>query len=158
MVLLLYSIVSLFVFVYFMKYPKKHLHALEIFLFWCLASLLIQVRSAIFTMNMKNVVIPQSLIFEFSHVLIRLVLYPLVTVFCLNEIAAAASTMKKIGVIIKYSALLLGLEWTSDWLGVFNHMKPYLLGSGVFWVGYVILMIIIMKVFHRKFYKGNHKP
>ncbi|CAH1213154.1 hypothetical protein PAECIP111891_03921 [Paenibacillus allorhizoplanae] len=158
MVFLLYSFVSLFVFVYFMKYQKKHLHALEIFLFWCLASLLIQIRSAIFTMNMKSVVIPQSLLFEFSHVLIRLVLYPLVTVFCLNEIAATASKTKKIGMIIKYSALLLGLEWISDWLGVFNHMKPYLLGSGVFWVGYVMLMIMIMKVFHRKFYEGYHKP
>ncbi|WP_157276686.1 hypothetical protein [Paenibacillus sp. Soil766] len=107
---------------------------------------------------MKNVVIPQSIMFEFSHVLIRLVLYPLVTLFYLNEISAAASKIKKTGVIIKYSVFLLGLEWVSDWLGVFNHTNPYLLGSGVFWLGYLMLMLIIMKVFHSKFYKGYHKP
>lgn len=158
MVLILYSLVSLIVFVYFIKYQKKHLHLLEIFFYWCLASLLIQNRSAIFTMNIKNVIIPHSTMFEFSHVLIRLVLYPLVTLFCLNEIAAAASKIKKTWVIIKYSAFLLGLEWISDWLGVFNHMKPYLLWSGVFWIGYLILMMIIMKLFVRKFNKGYHKP
>ncbi len=158
MVFLLYSFVTLFVFVYFMKYQKKHLHSLEIFFFWCLASMMIQNRSAIFTMNMKNVVIPQSIMFEFSHVLIRIVLYPLVTLFCLNEIAAAASKIKKTWVIIKYSALLFGLEWLSDWLGVFKHMKPYLFWSGVFWIGYLMLMMMIMKVFRRIFYKGYLKP
>jgi hypothetical protein len=120
--------------------------------------MLIQNRSAIFTMNMKIVVIPHSIMFEFSHVLIRLVLYPLVTLFCLNEIAAAASRTKKTWVIIKYSALLFGLEWISDWLGVFKHMKPYLFWSAVFWTGYLILIMMIMKVFRRKFYKGYPKP
>lgn len=158
MVFLLYSFVSLFVFVYFMKYRKKQLHSLEIIFYWCLASLLIQNRAAIFTMNMKTVVIPDLVMYEFSHMLIRLVLYPLVTLFCINEIATAASKIKKTWAIIKYSAFFLGLEWISDWLGVFKHMKPYLLWSGVFWIGYLILMMMIMIIFRRKFYKGHHQP
>jgi len=141
-----------------MKYGKKHLHSLEIFFYWCAASLLIQNRSAIFTMNLKTVVIPQSATYEFSHMLIRLVLYPLVTLSCLNEWAATESKTKKTWAIIKYSALLLGLEWISDWLGVFKHMNPYLLGSGVFGLGYFILMTVIMMIFRRKFYKGHHQP
>ncbi|MGG1554606.1 hypothetical protein [Paenibacillus ferrarius] len=157
MVFLLYSLVSLFAYAYFMKFRKKHLHSLEIFFYWCLASVLIQNRSAIYTMNMKTVVIPQLATYEFSHLLIRLVLYPLVTLFCLNEIAAAESKMK-IWAIIKYSAYLLGLEWISDWLGVFKHMKPYLLWSGVYWLGYLILMMIVMRIFRRTFYKGYHQP
>ncbi|UJF31735.1 hypothetical protein [Paenibacillus hexagrammi] len=157
MLLLLYSSVSLFVFVYFLKYQNKHLHSLEIFFYWCLASLLIQNRSAIFTMNTKIVLSPPTVVHELSDVLIRLVLYPIVTLFCLHEIAAASSKIKKAWIIIKYSILLLGLEWISDWLGVFKHVGPYLLGSGIFWIGYLMLMMMIQMVFRGKFYKGYDK-
>ncbi|MGG1518864.1 hypothetical protein ABE504_25870 [Paenibacillus oryzisoli] len=157
MVFLLYSLVSLFAYVYFMKLRKKHLHSLEIFFYWCLASILIQNRSAIYTMNVKTVVIPHLAMYEFSNVLIRLVLYPLVTLLFLNEIAAAESKMK-IWAIIKYSAFFLGLEWISDWLSVYKHMKPYLLSSGVFWIGYLILMMMVMRMFRGKLYKGYHQP
>ncbi|MFC5448293.1 hypothetical protein [Paenibacillus aestuarii] len=158
MFFLLYCFVSVFLFVYFMKYRKKRLHSLEIFFHWCLASLLIQNRSALFMMNMKTVLIPQSAAHACSNLLIRLVLYPLVTLLCLDETAAAESKIKKTWAIIKYSAILLGLEWVSDWVGVFKHTKPYLLGSGVFWIGYLILMTMIMMIFRRKFYKGYHQP
>jgi hypothetical protein len=150
----LYSFSSLLVFVYFIKYQRKYLHSLEIFFYWCAASLLIQNLSAIETMNIKNAVIPDAITYELSHVLIRIVLYPIVTLFYLNKIAAAASWMKQTWPVIAYSALLLALEWISDWLGVFRHMKPYLVWSGVFWVAYLMIMMGIMKLFRRTFYRG----
>lgn len=158
MVFLLYCAVSLLALVYFMKVQKKYLHPVEIFFYWCLASLLIQNREAILTMNLKTVVIPNSVTYEFSNVLTRLVFYPLVTLFGLNEVAAASSYRKKTWIIAKYSALLLSLEWISDELGVFQHLTPYSIGAGAYWVAVLLLLMAAMFFYRKRLYKGTQQP
>jgi hypothetical protein len=139
----------------FFKLQRKLLHPVEIFLYWCLSTIIVQNYSAIQTMNMKSSIVPFELSSGFAHLLNRTVLYPVLALMLINGFCALKCLRMKLICLLGYTVLLTGLEWLSGALGIFVHVWWSVWWSAAFWLMHNSVMIGIMKVFRKQLYAGG---
>jgi hypothetical protein len=157
MVLIFYSALNLIALSLFIKYGRKNLHILEVLVYWMVSSYLFQNFSALCYMNFKTIIIPEKLSFEFSHVVNRLVLYPLLMVTFLNFYLFLTTKVKKLLLVIFFTCLLAGLEGLSDYLGILIHVHWRIWWSFSLWLAVLLLLNVLAKLFRRVLFKGGWK-
>lgn len=134
---------------------KKELHILEIIVYWMVGSYVFQNFSAICYMNFKTLLIPERLSYEFTHVLNRLVLFPLLMVAFLHFFLVVHTRLKKLLLAISFLFLFVGLEWFADFLGIIDHVQWRMWWSFSFWTAALLLLIGCMKRFRKILYQGG---
>lgn len=146
---LLYFTAALFL----VRFGKKNLHALEILSYWLVSTILFQNYSAWFFMNFQFAVIPNVPSLEMVNFINRTVLYPILGVTFLNQYVILSSTGKRLRIIFGYMALLNGMEWLEDRLGVYKHTYWKFWWSLTFWLAFLLILIGFMKIFRKKLLK-----
>lgn len=154
MVLIFYVLINLFGFFFFVK-MKKNLHILEILVYWMVSTYIYQNLSALCYMNFKTFIIPDQLIIEFTHVLNRIVLFPLIMVTFLNYFLCLNTFYSKLLSVIGYLIILTGVEWMSHFLGVLIHVHWKIWWSFAFWLLALLILIGFMKFFRKVLYEGE---
>lgn len=140
-------------------FPKKAnvLHSLEVIVYWMVSSYIHQNFSALCYMNFKTIEITDDILYELSHFLNRIVLFPVIMVTFLHSYLIINTFFKKILLFIFFIFLLVILEWLSDFLGVFKHKNWELWWSFAFWLSALAALIGFMKFFRKILYKkGGH--
>lgn len=155
MIFLVFLLIDAGVSFVFFKFQKKHLSPIEILLYWCISSLLVQNYSAIQTMNLKSSVIPDQLSLEFTQFLNRTVLYPILSLICINLYLALRGATTKWICVLGYATFMTGLEWLFGVLNVFVHVWWKMSWSAAFWLIQVFLLIGIMKAIRHKLSNGG---
>jgi hypothetical protein len=149
-VFVFYIILNILVLVIFFKFLKQRIYPLEIFVYWCLGSLIVQNYSAIQTMNYKTSIVLHAISLGSAHLLNRTILYPVITLMFLSTYGATKAVLGKIILILCSVILLTGMELLSNLLGVFVRVTWPIWLSASFWLVYVLIMIVFMKYFQRK--------
>lgn len=157
MVLIYYAALNVIALFLFFKYGRKNLHILEVMVYWMVSTYLFQNFSALCYMNFKTIIIPEKLSIEFSHVLNRIVLYPIVMVTFLNFYLFSVTFVKKFLLILFFVLLLAGLEGMSDYLGVIIHVHWRIWWSFCLWISGLLFLIGMAKLFRRVLFKGGWK-
>jgi hypothetical protein len=121
------------------------------------SSYLYQNYSALCFMNFKTIEITEDIIYELSHFLNRIVLFPVIMVTFLHTYLIINSFLKKLLLFVFYIILFVILEWLSDFLGVFNHSNWELWWSFAYWLSALMALIGFMNFFRKILYKkGGH--
>jgi hypothetical protein len=154
MVFTYFILLNLIVVILFIK-TKKNLHILEIVVYWLAASYLFQNLSAFCYMNLRTLIIPEKLGFELSHFLNRTVLYPVIMVTFLHYFLLLKGILRKLLLFLFFISFLAGMEYIEHFSGVLIHVHWKLWWSFAFWLGALVILIGIMKVFRRILYKGE---
>jgi hypothetical protein len=153
MVLVFYIVLNgIALFLFILK--KKRLHILEIIVYWMIGSYLFQNFSALCYMNLKTLIIPEILSYEFSHFLNRIVLYPAIMVTFLHYYLILNTHLKKLLLIMSFVLVFVGLEWLADFLGVIKHVHWRIWWSFSFWLIALLVLIGFMKLFRKILNKG----
>ncbi|GAA0334962.1 hypothetical protein GCM10008967_27230 [Bacillus carboniphilus] len=154
MVFFFYVFINLLVLYLFVKMKKK-LHILEIMVYWMVASYLFQNFSALCYMNFKTLIIKDILSIEFTHFINRIILYPVVLVMFLIFYRRADSLLHKFSIFISFLLILVGLEWSADYLGVITHVNWRIWWSFSFWFFSLLFLVVVMKLFRRVLFQGG---
>lgn len=154
MVLFFYVVLNAVAVALFTNTPKK-IHILEVLVYGMLGSYFFQNFSALCYMNFKTLVIPDNLSYEFTHVLNRLVLFPLLMVTFLHFFLTLNTHLKKLLLSISFLLLFVGLEWLADLLGILEHVHWRLWWSFAFWTATLFVLIGFMKFFRKVLYQGG---
>ena len=154
MVLFFYIILNMLALFLFIR-KKKMLHILEIIIYWLISSYLYQNFSALCYMNFKTLVIPDKLSYEFSHVLNRIILFPVLMVTFLHFFLIFTTNLKKLLLMISFMTILTAMEFLADYLGVLIHVHWKIWWSFSYWLGTLCVLIVFMKIFRRILYKGD---
>jgi membrane-bound ClpP family serine protease len=152
MVFLFFLALNITAIVFFLK-KRTRLHVLETMLYWLVSSYLFQNLSALCYMNFHTLGIPERFSSSFSHVLNRLVIYPLIMVTFLHYYAGFYSIARKLGLIIGFMLILLGMEWLGDATGVLVHVHWQLWWSFAYWFTTLLALIGVMKLFRKILYR-----
>lgn len=152
MVFFLFLLVNAGVAFVFFSFQKKRLSPVEILLYWCISSLLLQNYAAIQTMNLKSSFIPNELGLELAHFLNRTVLCPILSLIFVNLYCATRNASVKWICLAGYVALATGLEWLFGVMNVFVHVWWRMSWSALFWLAQSLLLIGITKLIRRKLY------
>lgn len=155
MVFVVFLLINAGVSFVFFKFYKRHLSPIEILLYWCISSLLVQNYSAIQTMNLRSSFVPDELGPGLAHLLNRTVLYPILSLIWLNQYCASQSARAKWIGILGYVTFMTGLEWLAGMMNVFVHRWWNISWSAAFWLLHFFLLIAIMKVIRHKLYNGG---
>ncbi|MBT2690611.1 hypothetical protein J7I93_20865 [Bacillus sp. ISL-47] len=154
MIFFLYFVINMAVLFLFIK-KKKHLHILEILVYWMVSSYLFQNLSALCYMNFKTLIIPEKLSYEFAHFLNRIVLFPAIMVLFLSYFLSLRTFKRKLLLILFFLFILGGLEWMGHLTGVLIHVNWKLWWSFAFWLVSLLLLIGFMKFFRKILYRGG---
>lgn len=154
MILFFYVVLNMIAVFLFIK-KKKTLHILEIIVHWMVASYVFQNFSALCYMNFKTLIIPDRLSYELTHVLNRIVLYPVLMVTFLHYLLIFRTYLKKLLLMISFMFLFVGLEWLEDFLGVLIHAHWRIWWSFSFWSAALLVLIGFMKLFREFLFKGE---
>ncbi|HLN89554.1 MAG TPA: hypothetical protein VK253_05765, partial [Candidatus Binatia bacterium] len=106
-------------------------------------------------MNLKILFIPEKLSYELTHVLNRIVLFPMILVTFLNFFLVMGTYAKKMLLTTGFLLLFVGLEWLADSLGVLLHVHWRIWWSFAFWLIALSILIGFMKFFRKILYKGG---
>jgi hypothetical protein len=155
LVFMFFLIVNVGLVYVFFKIQRKQLVPLEILLYWCLSSTLVQVYSAIQTMNFKSSMIPDQLSPEFAHLLNRTVLFPILALLFLHTYNASKGAGTKLVCLVGFSMLIYGFEYLSSVLGVFVHITLKEWWSAAFSLLLNLILVGIMRIFRKKFQSGG---
>lgn len=154
MTLIIFIILNVSLAGYFLFYYQKNLAIFEIFGYWCFAIILFQNMSAILYLQFELITLSEIKSYNWADTLNRLILFPLLIVWFLNLYHTAKTTNKVILLFI-FLNILVGMEWLSDWVGLFKHNNWQLWWSYVLKLSIISLSIIFMSVFRRKFYRKD---
>src|SRR5690606_31707511 len=105
MIFLIYLVINMSVLFLFIKL-KKHLHILEVLVYWMVSSYFFQNFSALCYMNFKTLVIPEQLSYEFAHFLNRILLFPALMVLSLNYLLILKTYKSRFLIIIFFILIL----------------------------------------------------
>lgn len=155
MIFTFYLLINIIVIFSFFKHQTKHLCKLELLLYWMIGSLFFQNYSAFNYMNLKTIIIPEVLSLEMVHFMNRILLFPVLIVWFLNQFSSVSQRGKKLALVVSFVFILFGLEWLAENLGVLNHKAEFWkLWSLSFWITAILLSIGAMNIFRRKLIKG----
>jgi hypothetical protein len=154
MIFLIYLVINMSVVFLFIKL-KKHLHILEVLVYWMLSSYLFQNFSALCYMNFKILVIPEQLSYEFAHFLNRILLFPAFMVLFLNYFLILKTYKSRFLLIIFFILILGGLEWLAHTTGVLIHVHWRIWWSFAFWLVSILTLISFMKFFRKILYRED---
>ncbi|MBD2868209.1 hypothetical protein [Paenibacillus arenilitoris] len=129
-----FLLVNVGITIVFFTIRRKRLHPVEIFLYWCLSSLIFQNYSAIQTMNIKSSIVPDEWSPAFAHLLNRIMLYPVISLLFLNGYCAIKSRGTKVIYFLGWAAAATSVEWLSSIMGVFVHVWLKIGWSAAFWL------------------------
>lgn len=149
MILLFFTLLNVCVVFYFFYFQKKNLHSLEVFMYWLISTILFQNYSALFHMNIGRFKIPDIPPVEFSHLLNRLVLVPVVTLIFLN-IFISLNRILKVFICLVFFMIFCGVEGLEHALGILIHTNWNISWSIGFWILYILLNVLFMKFFRKK--------
>lgn len=139
--------------IFFFKWQKKHLHSLEIFVMWLVSSMLFQNYSALMSMNFKYFNIPNVFSLEMTHFMNRIALIPIFTIIFFNQLIVIKSYIQRMVYTCIFVFFLTGIEKVADSLGILKHMHWKIWWSIGFWISYILLLILMMKIFRKKLAK-----
>lgn len=154
MIAAFYILISLLVLFLLFKYQIRNIHAVEILVYWLVATILCQNYSALLYMNLKYIWIPDILSLEMANFINRTVLYPLLTILFLNRYIILTTLGKKISWVLFYGLILTSMEWLEAWLGVLVYTNGKMKWSFLFWLFYVLVSIGFMRYFRKKLNQG----
>ncbi|MFB5193308.1 hypothetical protein ACE198_00105 [Neobacillus sp. KR4-4] len=154
MVLFFYIVLNLLALFLFIR-KKKMLHILEVIVYWAVSSYLYQNFSALCYMNFKTLTIPENLSYEFSHVINRIILFPILMVTFLHFFLILTTLLRKLLLMISFIILLTGMEYLADYLGVIKHVHWQIWWSLSIWMFDLCVLIVFMQWFRRILYKGD---
>ncbi|WP_108669948.1 hypothetical protein [Peribacillus acanthi] len=149
MIFIFYLFINLFLTLYVFKYKRSNLTLLELIVYWLLGSLFIQNFSALNHLNFNFIRIPDQFLIEITHVMNRLVLYPLFLVWFLNDFVAIKGILKKVLLVLVFLMINAGLEWLADWFDILNHVKWKVWWTFAFWLSYLLLSVVFLKIFRK---------
>ncbi|URT71377.1 hypothetical protein [Cytobacillus firmus] len=154
MIFLIYLVINVCVLFLFIKL-KKHLHILEVLVYWMVSSYLFQNFSALCYMNFKTLVIPEQLSYEFAHFLNRILLFPALMVLSLNYFLTLKTYKSRILLMTFFILILSGLEWLGHTTGVLIHVHWKIWWSFTFWLVSILALMGFMKFFRKILYRGD---
>lgn len=155
LVFLFFLVLNAGIVMMFVTTPRKELLPLEIFLYWCLSSILVQNYAALQTMNFKTSIIPDQLNLEFAHFLNRTVLYPVLSLLFLHTYKASKGVEAKLVCFLVFSLLMYVFEYLSGAFGVFVHVTWKEWWAVAFGFLHNLILIGVMEVFRKKLLSGG---
>jgi hypothetical protein len=155
MVLIFYSALNVLVLFLFIRYGRKNLHILEVLVYWMVGSYLFQNYTALCYMNFKTIIIPENLGLEFSHVINRIVLVPVLLVTFLNFYLYLSTNYKKLLLMLFFIFILSGLEGLAHYFHVLIHVHWKIWWSFTVWTAIHLFLVGFSKVFRRILFKGE---
>lgn len=150
MVFIVFLLINAGVALVFFATRHKHLFPIEILLYWCVSSLLVQNYSAIQTMNLHSSFVPGELSPGLTHFLNRTFLYPVLTLVWMNQYCASRSVRTRWIYLLGFVLLATGIEWLSGVMNVFVHIWWRIPWSAAFWFIQFMLLLGFMKVIRHK--------
>lgn len=154
MIFLFYLLANASVTVFFFKFQKKNLHAIEIFISWVVSTIIFQNYVALFYMNFDFFYIPEILSLELAHLLNRTVLIPVITLLFLNHYILLNSLKKKLASFIIIVLFCTGLEWLDHVTGVVIHRDWKIWWSFSFWIFDFFICLLFLRFFRKKLTKA----
>ncbi|NHC20728.1 hypothetical protein G6554_21020 [Bacillus sp. MM2020_4] len=104
-------------------------------------------------MNFKFIVIPNVLSLEMTHFMNRTVLLPVLTLIFLNWFIVIKAFYQRAVFIFAFILLLAGIEKLADYVGIFKHIHWRIGWSLGVWTIYILLLILIMRIFRKTLVK-----
>jgi hypothetical protein len=121
---------------------KKSLHILEVFTYWCFSAILIQNYSAILYVNFQKIILSDVISYNWADIANRLILLPMLIIWFLNLCVKSSRITTKLILFFLFSFLLLGIEITSEWMGLITYQN-----WSIWWSYLLISCILIFSLF-----------
>jgi hypothetical protein len=146
MTLLAFIILNIAAIVYLRFFMKRNLHTLEILANWCISAIVIQNISAILYLKLELIELADDVSLNWADVTNRTVLVPILTIGFLNHYVTLKSKVKKLYFLALYGTIMTGIEWLSEWTGLFFHAERW----QVWWSFPLNMLVIIVTLFSLK--------